>query len=155
MDVTLPWLRGLCTFLILRAYLVESRLRQFQTCQEGLGGEVRQSYIQPCFVVQESFWLLKTSLFPSLLIFFPSASRYLMSFSVPWTLFPFFYLARREASLFLQNSLHPVIVQGSLLWATKNISFIPWPNPFIYFDFQIWTKSLKFEDVQRHLNCIF
>ena len=46
-----------------------------------------------------------------------------MSFSVPQTLFLFFYLARREASLFLQNSLHPVIVQGSLLVADATL---PW-----------------------------
>ena len=65
-GVTLTWQQGLSTLTILRALLAEFFLRQIQSCQEGLGGEVRLSYIQP--------------------------------------------LARREASLFLQNSLHPVMV---------------------------------------------
>ena len=36
-------------------------------------------------------------------------------------------LARRAASFFVQYALHPVMVQGSLLWATKNHLF-PLPS---------------------------
>ena len=41
-DVTLPWLWGLCVSLISRASLVENYLCQVQPCQKDLGGEARQ-----------------------------------------------------------------------------------------------------------------
>ena len=86
-GVTLTWQQGLRTLTILRALLAEFFLRQIQSCQEGLGGEVRLSlsYIQP--------------------------------------------LARREASLFLQKSLHPVMVwfREECSSSTKN----QFPSPLI------------------------